>query len=98
MINDILKLAEEINSDLLKEPLIKEFLELDHKLKTDPNLKNVLNEINYLRKCEENNKDTVLSRNMYKSVQENPLISNYFKLYNEVYDEISNMEEMIKAW
>ncbi len=90
--NNLDILISNLKEEILKEPLIKEYLRLKEIIKNNEEINKKILELQYLTKCNASEEEQKRYYEIKKELEENPLIHNY-KIVEE---EVKNYKEEIK--
>lgn len=84
VINKLDSLIKSLKNDVIKEPVVQEYLRLKAIVDNSEELHKLEMEIKYIKKCEMNEDEMNQYNILLKKYNENPIIANYLSVQNEM--------------
>jgi len=97
MNKEIDEAIESIKDDLLNDPLINRYLELEELISSSESLNSLKKEINYLKKCNINEEEKIKYKNLLKQYNNNPLVTEFRNVSDEVFNLLEEIKEELES-
>ena len=91
--NEFDSLINNLKKDLIKEPVVQEYLRLKNVVDNSEELHRLEMEIKYIKKCEMSDEEITEYNTLLKKYNENPIIVNYLSAQKEMHDFLNELKE-----
>jgi len=98
MSKEIDETVETIKDDLLNDPLIIRYLELEKLISSSESLNSLKKEIDYLKKCNINEEEKIKYKNLLEQYNSNPLVNEFKNVSDDVFNLLEEIKEEIESW
>lgn len=97
MSKEIDETIETIKDDLLNDPLIIRYLELEKLVSSSEYLNSLKKEIDYLKKCNINEEEKIKYKNLLEQYNSNPLVNEFKNVSDDVFNLLEEIKEEIES-
>jgi len=97
MSKEIDETVETIKDDLLNDPLIIRYLELEKLISSSESLNSLKKEIDYLKKCNINEEEKIKYKNLLEQYNSNPLVNEFKNVSDDVFNLLEEIKEEIES-
>jgi len=97
MSKEIDETIETIKDDLLNDPLIIRYLELEKLISSSESLNSLKKEIDHLKKCNINEEEKIKYKNLLEQYNSNPLVNEFKNVSDDVFNLLEEIKEEIES-